>query len=241
MKAAGQFDVFFVDSLNLPFFSGFTIYFIALAILTVRAFRFNEKNISKGRMITWFILFLGLSALPFAISAGSDGLKILKFLLVAGVAAVIGYFFRAGGLRILKLCLWCYGFMMLGYFLYFTALIRSNGNPAIDMNNVDNPISLVYYLSREQYGSAPIVYGPHFDAQPDGIDTTFRPVTQENIPIPSPISNYFQGYGIQVMTRVMRIFIFRGSTFSRNPTRNPAKGNTCQPMQIMPNGFLPTK
>ena len=37
----------------------------------------------------------------------------------------------------------------------------------VDMNNVDNPINLVYYLSREQYGSAPLVYGPHFDAQPE--------------------------------------------------------------------------
>jgi hypothetical protein len=54
--------------------------------------------------------------------------------------------------------------MMLGYFVYFTTLIRSNANPAIDMNNVDNPINLVYYLSREQYGEAPLLYGPHFAA-----------------------------------------------------------------------------
>ena len=52
--------------------------------------------------------------------------------------------------------------MTLGYFIYFTAIIRSNANPSIDMNNVDNPINLVYYLSREQYGEAPLVYGPHF-------------------------------------------------------------------------------
>jgi hypothetical protein len=48
-------------------------------------------------------------------------------------------------------------------------LIRSNANPSIDMNNVDNPINLVYYLSREQYGEAPLLYGPHFNAQPNGI------------------------------------------------------------------------
>ncbi|MCH5597092.1 tetratricopeptide repeat protein [Niabella ginsengisoli] len=33
------------------------------------------------------------------------------------------------------------------------------------MNNVDNPINLVYYLGREQYGSAPLIYGPHFAAE----------------------------------------------------------------------------
>ena len=43
-------------------------------------------------------------------------------------------------------------------------MIRSNANPSMDMNNVDNPMSLVYYLGREQYGSQPLLYGPHFAA-----------------------------------------------------------------------------
>ncbi len=165
MKAAGLFDVFFVNTMSMPFFSGFTVYFLALTALIIWAFRFNEKNISKQKMIIWFILFLGLSALPFIISVGDIGIKILKFLLTGGIAFLIGYFFKTGGLRVLKLSLWCYAFMMLGYFMYFTVMIRSNANPAIDMNNVDNPINLVYYLSREQYGSAPLIYGPHFDAR----------------------------------------------------------------------------
>jgi hypothetical protein len=33
------------------------------------------------------------------------------------------------------------------------------------MNNVDNPMNLTYYLGREQYGSQPILMGPHFLAQ----------------------------------------------------------------------------
>lgn len=165
MKAAGLFDVFFVNSLKMPFFSGFTIYFLALAAVIIWALRFSEKNISKTKLIIWFVLFLGLSALPFFVSVGSGGEKVLKFLLVGGVAALIGYFLKPTGIRVLKLSLWCYAFMLIGYFMYFTALIRSNANPAIDMNNVDNPINLVYYLSREQYGSAPIVYGPHIGAR----------------------------------------------------------------------------
>ncbi|HEY6504469.1 MAG TPA: DUF2723 domain-containing protein, partial [Chitinophagaceae bacterium] len=165
MKAAGLFDVFFVNSLKMPFFSGFTIYFLALAAVIIWALRFNEKNITKAKLITWFILFLGLSALPFFISLGDGITKVAKFLLTAGIATLAGYFLKPAGLRVLKLSLWCYAFIMIGYFMYFTALIRSNANPAIDMNNVDNPINLVYYLSREQYGSAPIVYGPHIGAR----------------------------------------------------------------------------
>ncbi len=165
MKAAGQVDVFMVNNFGLPFFSGFALYFTALAALIVWALRFTEKSISQTKMIIWFVLFLGLSLLPFIISMGSGGAKFLKFLLIGGAGAAAGYFLKPGALKILKLSLWCYAFMMLGYFMYFTTMIRSNANPSIDMNNVDNPITLVYYLSREQYGQQPLLYGPHFSAE----------------------------------------------------------------------------
>jgi hypothetical protein len=165
MKAAGMFDVFFVNNAGLPFFAGFAIYFIAIAALLYWAIiKLNEKNAKHSKLIIWFILFLLLSLLPFVFGKGSTGAQIGKLLLVAAVAAAAGYFFKPAGLKILKLSLWCYAFMMLSYCLYFTAMIRSNANPVIDMNNVDNPINLVYYLSREQYGSAPLAYGPHFMA-----------------------------------------------------------------------------
>lgn len=164
MKGAGQFDVFFVNSMGMPFFSGFAIYFLLLAGLIAWAMGFTEKTLSKTKLIAFFVLFLGLSLLPFIVGEGSGALKVMKFLLVAGLAALIGYFMKASALKVLKLSLWCYAFMMIGYFMYFTTMIRSNANPTIDMNNVDNPINLVYYLSREQYGEAPLVYGPHFVA-----------------------------------------------------------------------------
>ena len=112
VKWAGKFDIFFVNSFNLPFFSGFIFFFILLAAL-----------------IFW-------------------GLKIA----------------RSKGLYFLRLGLWSIIFLMIGYSTYVTSLIRSNADTGIDMNNVDNPMSLVYWLSREQYGSAPLVYGPHFMA-----------------------------------------------------------------------------
>ncbi len=164
MKAAGLFDVFFVNSLHLPFFSGFTIYFVALAAIIVWALRFNEKNISKGKLITWFILFLALFTLPFFTTTGSVGSQVFKFLLIASVGAVAGYFLKPSGLKVVKLALWSFAFMTLGYCMYFTALIRANASPAINMNDVNNPINLVYYLSREQYGDVPHIYGPHFQA-----------------------------------------------------------------------------
>ena len=60
--------------------------------------------------------------------------------------------------------------MLLGYSTYFTTMIRSNADPAVDMYNVDNPVSLVGYLSRDQYGDWPILYGPDFQDPPPSIE-----------------------------------------------------------------------
>lgn len=114
IKAAGYFDIFAVNSLGLPFFSGFISFFVLVAFLLWFGLRFAAK---KG----WYYMRLGL---------------------------------------------WCLAFMLIGYSSYLTTLIRSNANPAVDMYNVDNPMSLVGYLSRSQYGDWPILYGQKFTAQP---------------------------------------------------------------------------
>jgi hypothetical protein len=114
IKMAGAFDRYFVNGMNLPYFSGFTFFFILLAVLI------------------WF------------------GLKI--------AAQKSWHFLRLG--------LWCFSFMLIGYSTYLTTMIRSSANPSVDMYNVDNPMSLVGYLGREQYGDFPILYGQKFTAQP---------------------------------------------------------------------------
>ncbi|HEY6901899.1 MAG TPA: DUF2723 domain-containing protein, partial [Puia sp.] len=118
IKGAGAFDIFFVNSLNMPFFSGFATFFILLAVALFFATRWAAKK----------------------------------------------------GIYYLKLGLWCATFMLLGYSTYFTTLIRSTANPGIDMYNVDNPVSLVGYLSRDQYGDWPILYGPDFQDRAPRVD-----------------------------------------------------------------------
>ncbi|NOT93468.1 glycosyltransferase family 117 protein [Ferruginibacter sp.] len=115
IKGAGNFDVLFVNSFGLPYFSGFAFFFVFIAAL---------------------IFF---------------GLRIAK----------------SKNWNFLKLGLWSFAFMVMGCFSsYFTTLVRSNANPSVDMYNVDNPVSLVGYLSREQYGDWPILYGQDFTASP---------------------------------------------------------------------------
>ncbi len=66
----------------------------------------------------------------------------------------------------LRLAMWAFAFVILGFSTYFTTMIRSLADPAIDMFNVDNPLSLEGYLSREQYGDWPILKGQDFTDEP---------------------------------------------------------------------------
>jgi hypothetical protein len=120
VKLAGTFDRFFVNSAGMPFFSGFTIFFVLLALAIWYGLRIAAKK-----------------AWPY-----------------------------------LTLALWCVAFMLIGYSTYLTTMIRSTANPSVDMYNVDNPMSLVGYLGREQYGDFPLLYGQKFTAQPVDLKST---------------------------------------------------------------------
>ncbi|HMR92978.1 MAG TPA: DUF2723 domain-containing protein, partial [Chitinophagaceae bacterium] len=93
MKAAGLFDIFFVNSFGMPFFSGFALYFIAMAAVIAWGFTFKEKNFTSAKAIIWFVLLLTLSFVPFFIVPGNEGaLKFGRLLLVLIAAGAIGYF-----------------------------------------------------------------------------------------------------------------------------------------------------
>ena len=114
IAGAGALDKLMVNSFHAPFFVGFTLFFVLVAIVAWWLLSYaNKKN--------WSYLRLGV---------------------------------------------WCVTFMLIGYSSYVTTMIRSNADPAVDMYNVDNPISLVGYLGRDQYGDFPLLYGQKFTASP---------------------------------------------------------------------------
>ncbi len=114
IKLASDFDILFTNSFGLPFFTGFTFFFILLAFLIFLTLRLARKK-------NW---------------------------------------------NFLRLAMWSFAFILLGFSTYFTTMIRSNADPAIDMFNVDNPLSLEGYLTREQYGTWPIIKGQDFTDEP---------------------------------------------------------------------------
>src|SRR5699024_5648785 len=116
VKAAGFFDILFVNGFGLPFNTGAFFFLCLVVFLIIIGLRISHR---RSRY------FLHLSLL-------------------------------------------CLSFILIGYSVFFTTMIRANAQPPINMNNVDNPIALVNYLDRSQYGTYPLLYGQYFTATPIG-------------------------------------------------------------------------
>ena len=64
--------------------------------------------------------------------------------------------------RVVKNSLLCLLMLLIGFSSYAVILIRSSAHPPLDENSPDNVFALGYYLSREQYGDTPLLYGPAY-------------------------------------------------------------------------------
>ena len=125
-------------------------------------------GITQKAVIQWTIKGAGNFDIMFVNDFGQPffiGFAFFFFLLAVAIFFALRFANRRN-YNFLKLGLWSFTFMLLGYSSYFTTLIRSNADTAIDMYNVDNPVNLVGYLAREQYGDFPLVKGQDFTANP---------------------------------------------------------------------------
>lgn len=110
------------------------------------------------------ILFVNSFGLPFNTGAA------FFFVLLVGLIAYGLYYSVKKRNYVLNTAILTAIFIIIGYSSYVMVLIRSNANPSINMGAPNNPISLLSYLNREQYGDHPLVYGQSFAAQPIDID-----------------------------------------------------------------------
>lgn len=99
--------------------------------------------------------------------------------------------------------------LIMGYGSYALILIRSNANPPLNENRPDNMFSLLYYLNREQYGAAPIFYGPYYNAPTLNLVSGEPTYTQEH-------GRYVAVDSAQSYTYDPRFMTFFPRMYSRN-------------------------
>ncbi len=153
-------ELFFVNTIGMPFNSGTYFFLVLLASIIVFGLLYT---ISDKKLYPKVILVLSAILLVLFMLETSSAGNFFGRLVAA--AAIIGlFYFWRHRKALLNSILISFVFILIGYSSFFMLVIRSNSNPPIDENNPENAISLLSYLNREQYGSFPIVYGQYYNA-----------------------------------------------------------------------------
>ena len=207
ITVGGWFELFFVNTLGCPFNTGEIVYIICLVASVIwgiyETYNASEKNEKKQNFA--FVLGFGMLGIPFfgygwsAVITGIIILAILWFVLnykrkkevVTGVDQATGIEKKKMQLlplisaRIKNTALLCMLMLMIGYSSYALIVIRSSANPPMDQNSPEDIFTLGSYLSRDQYGDTPLLYGQAYTSQvaleADG--NMCKPVTKEGAPV----------------------------------------------------------
>lgn len=163
VSAAANFELFFVNTIGLPFNTGTIIYFLLLIGMITSGLMYTSKG---GKKL--YQIFLGTTAAFFLFTLIGAGLygKVLLPLLTCGAVGFLIYKYKDHRV-ILNTVILCFTVLLIGYSSFFVLVIRSKANTPMDENNPENAISLLAYLNREQYGDWPITYGQYYNAPLD--------------------------------------------------------------------------
>jgi hypothetical protein len=111
------------------------------------------------RLAAWFdLLFVNGFGLPF-----NTGTIFYITMLISFFIMLLRFSHKRRNVFINKITLALILFCM-GYSSYIVLAIRARANPPVNLNRVEDPFSLLAYITREQYISRPIFYGPYYNA-----------------------------------------------------------------------------
>ena len=167
-----------------------------------------------GIAILGFLVFLYVPYLP-KLAAYTD----LFFVNVLGLPYNSGAAFFLAAL--LALCFWglfvtlrrnkvflntallCLAMVTIGFSIFSIDIIRSCAKTPTNEYQPDNAFTLVRYLSREQYGSTPLIYGQYYDA-PYELKTTsyWAPLDGKYKKVEGPVDARYKSAGKMLFPRM---------------------------------------
>lgn len=169
VKVGGWFELFFVNTVGLPFNTGLVIYILAL-IGVVGAAIWSTTQQRRELAIGLYLASVAMLGIPFY-GKGIAGPLFIGAIVLALLGALL-YWKRNGEYvvrkRVLNTSLLCMLMLMIGYSTYAVIVIRSVANPPMDQNSPEDIFSLGTYLNREQYGTKPLLYGEAYTSQAVG-------------------------------------------------------------------------
>ncbi|MBA7487556.1 MAG: DUF2723 domain-containing protein [Prevotella sp.] len=170
VTVGGWFELLFVNALGLPFNTGLVIYIALLvaAVLWAIYESYVDSNIKRENVS--FLIAFGLIGIPFY---GYGWSAVLIGIIVLGAAGFALNYKRTVNkrpkylvsARLKNTALLCMLMLMIGYSSYALIVIRSVANPPMDQNSPEDIFTLGTYLSRDQYGDRPLLYGQAYTSQ----------------------------------------------------------------------------
>ena len=165
ITVGGWFELFFVNTLGMPFNTGEIIYIILLVAVVIWAIYETYKNRLTRQNIA-FLAAVAMLGIPFY----SYGIK--AFIIGVVVLAILWFVLKLRKNKELLITarakntmLLCMLMLMIGYSSYALIVIRSSANTPMDQNSPEDIFTLGSYLSREQYGERPLFYGQAYTSQ----------------------------------------------------------------------------
>ena len=170
ITVGGWFELFFVNTLGCPFNTGVIIYIALLVATVIWAIYESYTQKSFKRTNISFLLSVAMLGVPFygyGWSAFFIGIVVLAILWFVINRKVVNGKIKKPlvSARIKNTTLLCMLMLMIGYSSYAVIVIRSSANPPMDQNSPEDIFTLGSYLSRDQYGDNPLLYGQAYTSQ----------------------------------------------------------------------------
>ncbi len=170
ITVAGWFELLFVNTLGCPFNTGEIIYIVLLVAIVIWAIYESYVDKSFKRQNISFVLAVGMLGIPFRGMTWGAGL--LGLVILVALYFGLNYRKKIGKdlvpvvtARFKNTALLCMLMLMIGYSSYAVIVIRSAANPPMDQNSPEDVFTLGSYLSRDQYGDSPLLYGQAYTSQ----------------------------------------------------------------------------
>ena len=166
VKVGGWLELFFVNTLGMPFNTGLIIYILLMLGAIVWSIYESEKGTNRNRQVISFLATIALLGIPFY---GNGFTSILLGIVVLGLLAFLLYRKVQQkyliNTRILNTSLLCMLLIIIGYSSYALIVIRSSANTPMDQNSPEDIFTLGKYLGRDQYGKRPLFYGQAYSSE----------------------------------------------------------------------------
>ncbi len=166
VTVGGWFELLFVNELGFAFNTGLIIYIILLTATVLWAIYETQQDKSLMRQNVSFVASVALLGIPFFGYGWSS--VIIGVVVLAALWFVLRIKKEKAVLvtaRMKNTVLLCMLMLMIGYSTYAVIVIRSDANPPMDQNSPEDIFTLGSYLSRDQYGDSPLLYGQAYTSQ----------------------------------------------------------------------------